>query len=60
MLITATLAHLGGFGMHWAMFFSHLKYMAAWATGNLHLIVHHYTYDEVYALVRPALHWSPV
>lgn len=60
MIITTFLAHLVAFSSKWMMFFSALKFKAAVLTGNVHLIVSHYTYVTAYKIARPAMMWNPV
>lgn len=49
-----------GWFMKWALLASHLKFLSAIATGNVHHVLSHFVYVDVYRVVRPALFWSPI
>lgn len=58
--MTILFAHLTAFFMKWAMYFSHLKFMSAVATGKVGVVAHHYVYKNVMHVARPMLMWRPI
>jgi hypothetical protein len=59
-MLTAFFAHWTAFFMKITMALSHMKLMAAAATGNVKILAHHVVYKQVMHVARPALMWHPI
>ena len=59
-MIISTLAAVSSACFKAALFFSHLKFVAAIVLLNVHVVVHHLWYAFILNHVRPFLAWSPV